>query len=189
MTSRDTRASTRSSRRAQSADSAVASCRPITDPAGTMTSSNCGTRGGSGCASTGLALSPAGLDEPDGTGVASDGVSRGAGCGSDEECAAGAPVVITVRAVRATVDSFGALGRGGGAIGADFRDGGSARRGAGAGAVSVFRAFGAAAASLFAPLTAVSVSATGCEDGWAGEGTAGDATAAVAAAGAGVATA
>src|SRR5258708_8506587 len=96
----------------------------------------------------------------------------------------------TVRGtVRATVDSIGALRGGGGAIGAGLRVGGSTRRGAGAGAVAVFSAFGAAGASLFVPLTVVSVAATGCEDGWAGEVTAGDGTAPDAGAAAVVATA
>ena len=54
MTSRDTRASTRSSTRARSDESDVSSCRPITEDDGRMTSSNCGTRGGSGCGSAGF---------------------------------------------------------------------------------------------------------------------------------------
>jgi hypothetical protein len=49
--------------------------------------------------------------------------------------------------------------------------------------------FGAAGASLLAPLTAASVSATGCEDGWIDALTAGDAGGAVAGAGAVVTTA
>jgi hypothetical protein len=182
ITSRETRASTRSSTRERSEESDVSIWSPITEDAGRMTSSNCGTLGGSGCGSTGLGGSGAG--------------GAGAACGSGWPDRT-PPVIGTVRAgalsgtVRAGALSLRAVRVACGVAGADVVDAdvvdadvvdadvagaGSWRRGAGAGAGSAAAfvpcAFETADESLFG-LTAASVSATGWDAPCAGVAVAG----------------
>src|SRR4029079_18737071 len=161
-TSRVTRASTRSSMRARSDASDDYICRPMTDAAGRITSSNCGAFGGSGCTSNGFAGSGAG---------AGGGAATGAGCGSGCEAgalfadavlagAAGSACVLRAVVVAAVAGCEGVRsGRRADEVAAGLPADGSVRAAdvgtAGAAAVD-------AAGAADGLVTADSVSATGC---------------------------